>query len=96
MDAVSCRADRVNTPIGTESFANTVKVKIMATNEERVINSRLKMLKKELDRNEELMKQAAISYEDLVAEKESLQSTIEGLRKSRKEMRERESNLVSR
>jgi len=59
----------------------------MATNEERQINSRLKVLKKELDRNEQLMREAAISYEDLMAEKESLRSTIENLRKARKEMR---------
>jgi len=48
----------------------------------------LKVLKKELDRNEQLMREAAISYEDLMAEKESLRSTIENLRKARKEMRE--------
>jgi hypothetical protein len=59
----------------------------MATNEEQEFNSKLKLLKKEFDRNEELMRQAAISYEDLMAEKDSLQSTMESLRKSRKEMR---------
>ena len=52
---------------------------------------RLKALRKELDRNEELMQQAAISYEDLVAEKEALQSAMENLRKSRaEEIRQRE------
>ncbi len=67
----------------------------MATNEMRQINSKLKLLKKELNRNEELMRQAAISYEDLMAEKDSLRSTIEGLRKSRKEMRDQKSSAVS-
>ena len=54
------------------------------------INSRLKNLKKELDRNEELMRKAAISYEDLVAVKESLLSTMEDLKRTQKEMRQRE------
>ena len=50
---------------------------------EEEFKARLKTLKKELARNEELMQEAAISYEDLVAEKESLLSTMENLRKSR-------------
>jgi len=54
------------------------------------INSRLKNLKKELDRNEELMRKAAISYEDLIAVKESLLSTMEDLKRTQKEMRQRE------
>jgi len=54
----------------------------MATNEERRIQSKLKTLKKELDRNEGLMRLAAISCEDLMAEKESLQATIQRLQKS--------------
>lgn len=62
----------------------------MATNEVREMSSKLKVLKKELNRNEELMRQAAISYEDLMAEKESLRSTIDSLRKSRNEIREQE------
>jgi len=61
----------------------------------REINSKLKLLKKELNRNEELMRQAAISYEDLIAQKESLRSTIDELRKSRKEIREQETSSVS-
>jgi len=77
------------------SFVHIVTFEIMATDEERKINSRLKSLKKELNRNEELMRQAAISYEDLMAEKEALQSTIEDLRKSRKTVRGREVNSVS-
>lgn len=66
----------------------------MPTNEKREIEVRLKSLKKELDRNEELMRQAAISYEDLIAEKESLISTMENLKKSRKELRELRSEVV--
>lgn len=66
----------------------------MPTNEKREIEVRLKSLKKELDRNEELMRQAAISYEDLIAEKESLISTMENLKKSRKELRELRSEAV--
>ena len=62
----------------------------MATNEERRIQSKLKTLKKELDRNEELMRKAAISYEDLIAVKESLLSTMEDLKRTQKEMRQRE------
>jgi predicted nucleic acid-binding Zn-ribbon protein len=64
------------------------------TSEERKISARLKSLKKELDRNEELMRQAAISYEDLMAERASLQSSIDSVRKSRKELRERELDSV--
>jgi multidrug resistance efflux pump len=67
----------------------------MVTNQQREIQSKLKMLRKELDRNEELMRHAAISYEDLMAAKETLQLTIDGLRKSQKEMREREINSVA-
>ena len=61
----------------------------MATDEERKINSKLKSLKKELNRNEELMRQAAISYEDLMAEKDALRTTIEDLRKTRKAVRDK-------
>jgi hypothetical protein len=66
----------------------------MPTNEQREIDARLRSLKKELDRNEELMKQAAISYEDLMAERDSLRSTLEDLKKSRKEIRQQDLSSV--
>jgi hypothetical protein len=61
----------------------------MPSDEVRVINSKLKTLKKAFDRNEELMQQAAINYENLVAQKESLQVTMEDLRKTRAELRQK-------
>jgi len=61
----------------------------MASDEARVINSKLKTLKKAFERNEELMQQAAINYEDLIAQKETLQATMEHLRKSRLEMKQK-------
>lgn len=60
----------------------------MATKEDHEITAQLNDLKKEIDRNEELMRQAAIAYEDLVAEKQSLQSSLEDLQKTRAEIRE--------
>jgi len=60
----------------------------MATKEQREITVRLKNLRKEIARNEELMCKAAIAYEDLVAEKQSLESNLDELQKAREEMRQ--------
>ena len=52
------------------------------------IDTELERLKRELERNEELMREAAIKYEDLIAAKESLTSAINARRNSSLENRE--------
>ena len=61
----------------------------MAADEDRVINTKLKTLKRAFERNEELMQEAAVKYEDLMAEKETLQLTMDHLRKSRFEVKQK-------
>jgi chromosome segregation ATPase len=60
----------------------------MVTKEEREIKAKLKILKKGFDQNERLMREAATAYEDLLAQKETLQSSIEELRKCRAELKQ--------
>jgi len=57
----------------------------MGTREDREIQEKLNNLKKDMDRNEERMRKAAIDYEDLVAEKESLSAAVADLKKARAE-----------
>lgn len=59
----------------------------MGTNHDKEIQAKLKSLKKEYDRNEARMRQAAINYENLIAEKDALLSTITNLKKTRAERR---------
>ena len=59
----------------------------MGTREDREIQAKLKNLKKDMDRNEERMRQAAIDYESLVAQKESLSAAVEELKRERVERR---------
>jgi len=54
---------------------------------DRDIDVRLKQLKKEFERNEQLMRKAALDYEDLVAAKEDLATSINELKKSRTQKR---------
>ena len=72
---------KVNTPY--QRVATFIWLPVIKAMKEEEFKARLRTLKKELARNEELMQEAAISYEDLVAEKEALQSAMENLRKSR-------------
>lgn len=60
----------------------------MGTREDSRIQTKLKNLKKEFDRNETQMREAAIHYENLVAEKESLTSAMADLKKARAEARQ--------
>jgi hypothetical protein len=53
----------------------------MAEEENREADAELESLKMELQRNEELMREAAIKYEDLVAAKETLTSAINSRRR---------------
>ena len=59
----------------------------MGTREDREIQAKLKSLRKNIDRNEELMRKAAIDYELLVAEKETLSAAVAELKKGRTEKR---------
>lgn len=59
----------------------------MGTREDREIEAKLKNLRKDMDRNEEQMRKAAIDYEDLVAEKESLSAAVDDLKKARDDRR---------
>ena len=45
--------------------------------------AKLRQLQKQFDKNEELMRQAAIKYKDLVAAKEDLLANMAALKKSR-------------
>jgi hypothetical protein len=60
----------------------------MAKQPIKSIDTELERLKRELERNEELMREAAIKYEDLVAAKEALTSAINARRNSGPENRE--------
>jgi hypothetical protein len=53
----------------------------MAKEQNREADAELERLKMELQRNEELMREAAIKYEDLVAAKETLTSAINSRRR---------------
>jgi hypothetical protein len=53
---------------------------IAATNDS---DAKLQQLKQALDENEELMRQAAMKYEDLVAAKEDLTAAIKAHKESR-------------
>ena len=61
----------------------------MATIEDQEIEAKLKALHEDFDRNEELMRQAARKYEDLVAEKEMISGAIGELKKQRAEGRKK-------
>jgi len=60
---------------------------LMGTREDQEIQAKLRNLKKDMDRNEERMRKAAIDYEDLVAEKESLSAAVEDLKRARTDRR---------
>lgn len=57
----------------------------MAKKEEFEIEAKLRSLKEDFDRNEDLMRKAAMRYEDLVAQKEDLAAAIAELRKAKGE-----------
>lgn len=51
------------------------------------VEAKLRSLKEDFERNEELMRKAAIHYEDLVAKKEDLAASIAELKRARAESR---------
>lgn len=60
----------------------------MGTKVDREIQSKLRTLKKDIDRNEERMRKAAIDYENLIAEKESLSAAVADLKRTQAERRQ--------
>jgi hypothetical protein len=50
-------------------------------------DTKIRQIKKELQKNELLMREAAIKYEDLIAAKESLTSELEAHRAIKKQLR---------
>ncbi len=57
----------------------------MAKKQDSEIDEQLTQLAQDFERNEQRMRKAATEYQDLIAEKESILSSMKALRKSRSE-----------